>query len=67
MLVQLERVPIFAGLEPEALELLVSRTQRVAVQAGALIVKEGEPGNRFFLIESGTVRVVKKLGTPDEV
>ena len=66
MLTQLERVPIFAGLEPGALQLLAGRAQHSEVQAGSTIVKEGEPGNRFFLIESGAVRVVKGLGTADE-
>lgn len=66
MLEYLERAPIFAGLEPSALQLLVSRAQRSVVPAGAVILKEGEPGNRFFLIESGAVRVLKNYGAPEE-
>jgi CRP-like cAMP-binding protein len=63
----LERIPIFAGLQPEALRLLASRAQFSKAATGSPIVKEGEPGNRFFLIESGDVRVVKGFGTPGEV
>jgi len=62
-----ERVPIFAGLEPDALRLLAGRAQFSKAAEGSSIVKEGEPGNRFFLIESGSVRVVKGLGTPGEI
>ncbi len=62
----LERLPIFAGLEPDALRLLAGRLQFSKVAPGFAIVKEGDPGNCFYLIESGVVRVVKSIGTPDE-
>jgi CRP/FNR family cyclic AMP-dependent transcriptional regulator len=60
-------VPIFAGLIPEALELLFKRAEAAAAAESELIVREGEPGSKFYLIKSGAVRVVKKFGTDDEV
>jgi len=35
--------------------------------AGHVIFREGERGNKFFLIQSGKVRIVKSLGGADEV
>lgn len=60
-------VPIFAGLSEEALELLVARAKETTVASGACVVREGERGNRFFIIASGEVRVCKGAGAPAEV
>lgn len=60
-------VPIFAGLSEETLALFLQRAEHSAVPPGEIIVREGEPGSKFYLIESGAVRVVKKLGSPEEV
>jgi CRP-like cAMP-binding protein len=60
-------VPIFAGLKDEALAILFKRAESLAAADGDLIVKEGEPGSKFYLIKAGAVRVVKKLGRKDEV
>jgi CRP/FNR family transcriptional regulator, cyclic AMP receptor protein len=60
-------VPILAGLNEAALELLAGRARDSTFAAGALVVGEGETGNRFFVILSGEVRVCKRLGRPGEV
>jgi CRP/FNR family cyclic AMP-dependent transcriptional regulator len=61
------RVPIFAGLTEETLEALSKRSHETTVPAGALIVREGEMGNRFYLVGAGSVRVVKGHGKPEAV
>src|SRR5438552_12426053 len=66
MLPMLPNVPIFAGLDGSALDLVWQRANEAHVAAGTLIVREGEPGNRFYLIGEGTVRVCKHLGEPGE-
>jgi CRP/FNR family transcriptional regulator, cyclic AMP receptor protein len=63
----LNRVSIFAGLTDPALKMLLERAQTSTVAPGAIILREGESGNRFFLIAKGAVRVVKKFGETDEV
>lgn len=63
---QLAGVPIFAGLENDALDLLLQRGQTTSAATGDTIVREGESGSRFYLIKSGAVRVLKGEGTPDE-
>jgi CRP/FNR family cyclic AMP-dependent transcriptional regulator len=65
--VMLQNVPIFAGLDQAALELLWERTVEDRIPSGTIIVREGEPGNRFYIVGLGKVRVCKKLGQLAEV
>lgn len=67
MLSHFQGVPIFAGMSEEAILLLVKRAKEERFQPGAVIVQEGESGNRFFLLAEGEVRVVKQLGAAHEV
>ena len=60
-------VSIFAGLEDNALDILLSQAEKSVVLSAQIIVREGDEGNRFFLIESGMVRVCKRYEEPDEV
>lgn len=59
-------VPIFAGLENESLQLLLQRAELIHAADGQEIVKEGESGSRFYLLKSGSARVIKAMGTKDE-
>lgn len=63
----LENVPIFAGLDSQALELLLAHTTEQEVPQNAVIVREGEKSNSMFVIASGTVKVCKDFGTPNEI
>ncbi len=67
MRTMLQNVPIFAGLDPAALDLLWEHATEKQIATGEVIVREGEPGNRFYLIGRGQVRVCKQLASPDEV
>jgi CRP-like cAMP-binding protein len=51
-------IPIFQPLSPTTLEKLAARLRPVAVEAGGEIVREGERGDRFYVIEAGEVDVV---------
>jgi CRP-like cAMP-binding protein len=63
----LQNVPIFAGLNEAALNLLWERAKEIKTPAGEVVVREGEVGNRLFLVGQGLVRVCKQFGQPDEV
>jgi CRP/FNR family transcriptional regulator, cyclic AMP receptor protein len=63
----LQKVPIFAGLNEAALNLLWDRAKEIKASAGEVVVREGETGNRLFLVGEGQVRVCKNFGKPDEV
>jgi CRP/FNR family transcriptional regulator, cyclic AMP receptor protein len=62
----LSTIPIFAGLNEAALSELVNAVEEVPVEANQVIVREGEAGNRMFIIYSGRVEVVKYLGQHQE-
>lgn len=62
----LETIPIFAGLQAAALSEIAGAVEETAFHAGDIIVKEGEPGNRMFIIYSGRVEIVKHLEQPHE-
>jgi MFS family permease len=48
---------IFAPLPASTLEQLADRMAEVRAQAGEQIVRQGEPGDLFYVIEEGTVEV----------
>jgi CRP-like cAMP-binding protein len=62
----LEGVPIFAGLDEEALEVLLAGARRAEAQPGEIIVREGDSSNEMFVIGEGKVRVWKHHGTPEQ-
>jgi hypothetical protein len=49
--------PIFAPLPPPRLEQLAQLLSERRVAAGEVIVRQGEPGDDFFLVAEGRVRV----------
>jgi CRP/FNR family cyclic AMP-dependent transcriptional regulator len=57
----LQAIPIFAGISPDAIVELAGAAQESAFQKGDIIVREGQPGDRMFIIASGSVEVVKYL------
>jgi hypothetical protein len=49
--------PIFAPLGPAALEHLAAHLVPVHVNAGAVIIHQGQPGHHFFIVVEGRVAV----------
>jgi CRP/FNR family transcriptional regulator, cyclic AMP receptor protein len=64
--VALQGVPVFAGLGDAGLTVLAQAVEESSFRAGEVIVREGEQGNRMFVIRSGKVEVVKHLSEPHE-
>jgi CRP-like cAMP-binding protein len=54
---ELARVGLFAELPGETLAKLAERMRREDVSAGTVLVREGEPGDRFFVLLSGIAGV----------
>jgi MFS family permease len=54
----LRSIPIFAPLPLVTLEQLDSRLSRIHVAAGDVIFRQGDPGDRFYVIGEGEVTVV---------
>jgi CRP-like cAMP-binding protein len=49
------QAPTFTGLEATHLELIAGCARNEHVEAGTLLIREGEPANTFFLIRRGGV------------
>jgi hypothetical protein len=49
--------PMFAQLGPAKLEHLAAHMVPVQVHAGAVIIRQGEPGHHFFIVVGGRVGV----------
>lgn len=69
-------IPLFSKLADADLGAIASQSREVTYSAGEMIVKEGDPGDTFYSIRSGTVlvargsssdraRVVARLGAGD--
>jgi MFS family permease len=53
----LGRIPIFAPLPGTALEHLAARLTPLRLEAGSVVVREGDPGDRFYLVAEGHLDV----------
>jgi MFS family permease len=69
----LRSISLFRPLDQPALELLVHRLIPVEAPSGTVVIREGEPGDRFFAIEEGEAvvtvggREIARLGPGDHV
>lgn len=63
---QLHKVTIFVGLDEASMRRLLARAVQLEVEAGHVVVREGESGNQFYLLLSGNARVIKAFGTDRE-
>lgn len=63
----LQHVPVMAGLDEEGIRFLSALAREEKYTDGAVIIGEGEPGNRMFFLSGGQVVVVKGHGSPQAV
>jgi CRP/FNR family transcriptional regulator, cyclic AMP receptor protein len=56
----LQQVSLFATCSRKDLHLVAKRAHDLQVPAGRALVTEGEPGQEFFVILSGTARVTRQ-------
>jgi CRP-like cAMP-binding protein len=57
---ELTRVELLAGLPGERLTQLAGRLQREEVLPGSTVIREGEPGDRFYIVLSGMLNVTQE-------
>lgn len=55
----LAKTHLFAGVDADGLERIVDRITELDVPADRVIARQGEIGTGFFIITSGSVRVVR--------
>jgi hypothetical protein len=58
LLAVLHGVPCLETLDMAALESVAARVERVAVPTGTDVVHQGEPGDRFYVVASGSADVL---------
>jgi len=62
----LKQVPLFTDLTDKVLEQIAGCMTMIEFPESTVIIREGEPGDDFFVVLSGHLEVIKALGTPDE-
>jgi CRP-like cAMP-binding protein len=68
---RLKDVPFFSSISEQDLAAVAEQTDETRVAPGTVLAREGELGDEFFVIESGTAEVtrggapVAKLGAGD--
>lgn len=65
----LEKVPLFEGLSHKDLEKVAKLVRGRTIRPGELLFKEGDPGDKFYIVQSGAVEIFKeKAGSePDRL
>ncbi len=63
----LASVPIFAPLPGGSLEHLAARLAPLRVEAGTVIVREGDSGDRFYIVADGDIEVSQYGRTISEI
>jgi len=56
---RLKNVPFFSSMTEQDLEAVAEQTEELRVEAGTVLAREGELGERFFVIEEGTAEVTR--------
>jgi ATP-binding cassette, subfamily B, bacterial len=54
---ELARIGLFSGMPGETLTKLATRMEREQIEPGAAVVREGESGERFYVVLSGMLAV----------
>ena len=57
---ELTRVELLSGLPGEQLAQLAGRLEREDVSPGYTVVRQGEPGDRFYIVLSGMLNVTQE-------
>ncbi|MBI5290614.1 MAG: cyclic nucleotide-binding domain-containing protein [Chloroflexi bacterium] len=59
----LRRIPLFADFESYELKLVAAQLETQEAEAGATIIRQGEVGDKFYIVEAGEAAV--RLRGPD--
>lgn len=62
----LKHVPLFVSLPPGELADMAASLQETRYSAGAVLFREGDYGDRFYIVLDGCIAIVKALGSDDE-
>jgi CRP-like cAMP-binding protein len=57
----LERVGLFQGFERAEIERILARGHVIEFPGGAILFREGDPGEGLYLVVAGSVRIIKTV------
>ena len=63
----LRAVPLFAELDAQRMQLIAVYLREESYEPGAVIMRQGEPGDIFYVIQAGRVEVVVARGGAETV
>lgn len=63
----LAKVPMFSLMKKKDLERIAKSAEHHRVKEGSVIIREGDPDKRLFVILSGRVDIIKNLGSKREI
>lgn len=61
------QVPLFAELPAEEHAHLAATLRQVTYASGALLFREGDYGDRFYIVLEGELEIIKAMGTASEL
>ena len=56
----MRKVPLFRGMRTSALETVADRASEITFDDGDTVTREGEPGDTFYIVTDGRLRVSKQ-------
>jgi len=60
------QIPVFSGLKPEVLEVLMALARVVNLRPGTMLFRQGEPATAFFIIVEGWIKLYRITPAGDE-
>ena len=63
----LTRIPLFAHLPADELRLLLTALERVHLNSGDILFREGEPAEHLYIVAQGQLEINMASGTNDEL
>ena len=64
---ELARIELLAGLPGEVMMKLARRMERLEVAPGTTVIREGEPGERFYVVFAGMLSVTNSAMGPRDI
>ena len=64
---ELARIGLLAGLPGDVLMKLAKRMERLEIAPGTTVVREGEPGERFYVVFAGMLSVTNSAMGPRDI
>ncbi len=53
----IRQLPLFAPLPPALLASVAAAFERLRIRGSSVVIREGDPGDRFYVIDAGEVQV----------